>query len=271
MTHVTKIGDKFTENKIDDPENKNFWIVTLCQDEIEIHSYRQNKIGARDSIWFVKNDNTIYIGFPFYTTQIFINLTTKTVYDKNKHHTNNPIAAHFGMYEKETDKPYKFVDGFIWNDFEISTDKNLILAHGCCWACPYEIRLYDIHDLENGWNVIYKVYDDCDEIIMTDKYIFHVVREYIITPYCNTDRITHCGTDYYFVHKQFEYKDGKLVLVENNAICKCNSHDFYNFGSDTMYAPEYEFTGGSAESGIKYKLDDPLITKYTLDDLKMIE
>lgn len=271
MAHVREIGDTFTEKKIDDLMNENFWIVTLFQDETEIHSYRQFKPRAKDSIWFIKNDDTIYLGFPFYTTQIFINLTTRTVYDKNKYHTNNPIAAHFGMHDKKTDDPYTFIDGFIWCNFELSADKNLILASGCYWACPGETKLYDIHNLENGWNDIYNIFDECGQIIMTDKYIFHVVQEYTIAPYSNTDTICHYGTEYYFVHKQFEYKDGKLVLVENNAVCKCESCEFYNFGCDKMYEPTCEFSGGLTESGVEYKLDDPLITKYTFDDLEKIE
>lgn len=38
------------------------------------------------------------------------------------------------------------VDGFIWTNFHLSPNGNVLATIGCFWACPYVIKLYDFTD-----------------------------------------------------------------------------------------------------------------------------
>lgn len=36
--------------------------------------------------------------------------------------------------------------GFIWTEFHPSPDKSKLAIIGCCWACPYQVLVYDFRD-----------------------------------------------------------------------------------------------------------------------------
>jgi hypothetical protein len=37
-------------------------------------------------------------------------------------------------------------EGFIWTDFHLSPDGNILATIGCYWACPYVLKLFDFSD-----------------------------------------------------------------------------------------------------------------------------
>ncbi|MBX2798227.1 MAG: hypothetical protein KTR31_11170 [Myxococcales bacterium] len=41
--------------------------------------------------------------------------------------------------------------GFCWADYRLLSDGRTLLVDGCYWACPYELRLYDVSDPASGW------------------------------------------------------------------------------------------------------------------------
>lgn len=41
------------------------------------------------------------------------------------------------------------IDGFIWTEFHISPQNDILATHGCMWACPFQIKLYDFRDPMN--------------------------------------------------------------------------------------------------------------------------
>ena len=41
--------------------------------------------------------------------------------------------------------------GFCWSSHEYNKAHQVLLVHGCYWACPYEYRIYDFSDPMNGW------------------------------------------------------------------------------------------------------------------------
>lgn len=38
---------------------------------------------------------------------------------------------------------------FIWCECLISPSQTKIAVAGCCWACPYELRVFDLSNLKN--------------------------------------------------------------------------------------------------------------------------
>lgn len=44
--------------------------------------------------------------------------------------------------------------GFCWAGYELLGDGRTLLVDGCYWACPYELRLYDVSDPASGWSLV---------------------------------------------------------------------------------------------------------------------
>ena len=52
-------------------------------------------------------------------------------------------------YEPDGD-PYRD-SGFCWAACEAAPDGNTLVVNGCVWACPYELRFFDVTDPAHGW------------------------------------------------------------------------------------------------------------------------
>jgi hypothetical protein len=44
--------------------------------------------------------------------------------------------------------------GFCWAGYRLLEDGKTLEVDGCYWACPYELRLYDVSDPMNGWPLL---------------------------------------------------------------------------------------------------------------------
>lgn len=54
--------------------------------------------------------------------------------------------------------------GFCWVGHRLDHATKILTVLGCCWACPYEFRLYDFSDPMNGWPVL-----ECDDCAYEDR------------------------------------------------------------------------------------------------------
>lgn len=67
------------------------------------------------------------------------------------------------------------IDGFIWTEFFISPQKDVLATCGCFWAHPYQIKIYDFRQpLNLPFKEIYSTNDedDMDFIEWVDDYQF---------------------------------------------------------------------------------------------------
>lgn len=59
--------------------------------------------------------------------------------------------------------------GFCWASYRLLGDGKTLLVDGCYWACPYELKFFDVSDPMNGWKEIELPYDDLEGSLDPEK------------------------------------------------------------------------------------------------------
>ncbi len=121
-----------------------------------IYQYRQINSSPPLNKFIKINDNIWWFGGTDCETKLFLNCDTKEIF-------------------KDQTNP------FIWTGpYILSPDNKYMLMDGCFWAFPYQIKLYDISDLKNGYKEISMynklvISDNDDMIDDSDTYFYEFI------------------------------------------------------------------------------------------------
>lgn len=162
---------------------ENYSKITIYENSTNkiIHTFNRNEspLCVFKSKYFMKNNNEYYVGFPHYTTQIFINLNTKEVFNQN----------------------HELDDQYLWCDMQLTNDEKFLIVDGCYWAFPYGFNVYDISDLKNGWKCVY-TFDDDVELFFTKNYIYEIKKYNQENLYLILEKMSH---DFTSIEEYGEY------------------------------------------------------------------
>jgi len=101
--------------------------------------------------FFLKNGTEWIVCGSSYTSQTFIDLETRMV------------------FERPTDSK----DGFCWTTVNANPSGSLLLVCGCVWGGPYEYIMYDFSDPSKGWPRLPMEHDDRSEAYIDDGFQDH--------------------------------------------------------------------------------------------------
>lgn len=143
------------------PSGKYKLVVTSHETSPGCWSYSKGKVFQADSDEPIAEVRRNYGAFPFlfledhmdgheylicgedYQGQTFVQLDTgKLVSDRS-------FGAERGF-------------GFCWASYRLLGDGKTLLVDGCYWACPYELKFFDVSDPMKGWPELELPYDDLD-------------------------------------------------------------------------------------------------------------
>lgn len=149
-----------------------------------IYEYFQKSSGKNQLFEQVKPDGELhvwYFGGKSYYDELFVNLTTGEAYKTETSHSDVTLGPNW-----------------MWTSLKINSTGTLAAVEGCVWACPYQIKFYDISDIENnGWRNEIKVqfslnsedYNgiEFNELPQQDSYCCIICEDYPPHSYFNED------------------------------------------------------------------------------------
>jgi hypothetical protein len=133
-----------------------------------IFQYRQYCGHAVDFHFFTQGTADWFLGSLEYMSQLFINLQTGQYYD------NCQVKLKDNGYVRQTrNAKQDSNDGFIWVEPTISPDGKLALVHGCYWAYPMQLKVYDLSDIKNGWQFLSDIGEELYPIFVGTKILLY--------------------------------------------------------------------------------------------------